>query len=164
MKKLYMKQKVFSLGEKFTVTDANAKVAYSVAGSFFKIPKEFRIFDTEENEIAKITKQPFALLPKFTVEIDGQDVVTLQKKFTFLKARYSISSSAIEIRGDWWDMDFEVLANGKRIAEINKRWISWGDTYEVTILNDDMEQLTIALVIAIDCVKSDEAAASSASN
>lgn len=39
-----------------------------------------------------------------------------------------------------------------------------GDTYEVTILDEELEQLLISLVIAIDCVKADEAGAASGSN
>ena len=41
MKKLYIKQKVFSIGEKFTVVDEDQRLHYSVKGSFMKIPKTF---------------------------------------------------------------------------------------------------------------------------
>jgi uncharacterized protein YxjI len=70
----------------------------------------------------------------------------------------------VTVDGNWWDMDFDVSRKGRKIAEINKRWISWGDTYEITILDESLEELIISLVIAIDCVKEDEAAASSASS
>ena len=38
MKELYIKQKVFSLGEKFTVKDDQENDVYFVEGSFMKIP------------------------------------------------------------------------------------------------------------------------------
>lgn len=161
MKKLYIKQKVFSLSEKFTVTDEQEKPCYYVEGSFFKLPKHFSILDTQQREIGRITKKTMALFPKFFVEVDGNDRMTLKKELSFLKSRYTISAQDIEIQGNWWDMDFTVSAQGKEIAKITKRWFSWGDTYEVTILDETMERLIISLVIAIDCVKSDEAAASS---
>ncbi|MCF1685358.1 LURP-one-related family protein [Tetragenococcus halophilus] len=161
MKKLYIKQKVFSIGESFTVTDENERPCYFVEGSFFKLPKHFLIYDDHQHEIGKITKKTLALLPKFFVEVDGNEMITLKKELTFLKSRYTISAQEIEIQGNWWDMDFTVFAQGKNMAEITKRWFSWGDTYELTILDESMERLVLSLVIAIDCVKADEAAANS---
>lgn len=159
MKKLYIKQKVFSIGEKFTVMDEQQNPRYYVEGSFMKIPKTFRIEDEQGREISKITKKTISLLPKFFVEIDGQEMIEISKHLTFLKAHYSIEAEGLSVEGNWWDMDFIVEKDGRRIADINKRWISWGDTYEVTILDETYEHLVISLVIAIDRVKEDERAA-----
>lgn len=159
MKKLYIKQKVFSIGEKFTVMDEQQNPRYYVEGSFMKIPKTFRIEDEQGREISKITKKTISLLPKFFVEIDGQEMIEISKHLTFLKAHYSIEAEGLSVEGNWWDMDFIVEKDGRRIADINKRWISWGDSYEVTILDETYEHLVISLVIAIDRVKEDERAA-----
>lgn len=45
-----------------------------------------------------------------------------------------------------------------------QKWISWGDTYEVVIYEEDLDDLIIALVVAIDRVKADDAAASSSAS
>ena len=58
-------------------------------------------------------------------------------------------------------MDFQILQNGEVIGQVNKEWFSWGDSYKVQILNDEMEEVVIAIVVAIDCVKADQAAAAS---
>lgn len=164
MKKLYIKQKVFSLGEKFTVLDEGGNVQYAVEGSFLRIPKTFTIKNSDDQVISEITKKTFSLLPKFFVEIDGEEEVTIAKELTLFKPRYTISAKAIDVQGDWWDMDFEVQKNDEKVAEINKRWLSWGDTYEVAVFNEKLEELIISLVIAIDCVKADEAAAASSAS
>ncbi|KAF1302063.1 LURP-one-related family protein [Enterococcus saccharolyticus] len=164
MKKLYIKQKVFSIGEKFTITDEQERACYYVEGSFLQIPKRFSIQDAHNREIGSITKKVFSFLPKFFVEVNGEEMITLEKEFTFFKAKYNISAHGIRVEGDWWDMDFSVYAHGEEVAVISKRWFTWGDTYEVTILDEEMEQLIISLVIAIDRVKADNAAASSGSS
>ncbi|MFC4772896.1 LURP-one-related/scramblase family protein [Enterococcus hermanniensis] len=156
MKKLYIKQKVFSIGEKFTVVDEDQHPRYFVKGSFLKIPKTFRVEDEKGNEVSKITKKVISLLPKFTVELDGNDAIEISKHLSVFKAKYAISAEDIKVEGNWWDMDFEVSQKGRKVAEIHKRWISWGDSYEITILNDSLEELIVSLVIAIDCVKADE--------
>lgn len=156
MKTLYIKQKVFSLSEKFTVTDEAQRPCYYVEGSFLQIPKNFQISDQDQHPIGKITKKMFSLLPKFYVEVDGKETILLEKKLSFLKSHYAITAEGIEVEGNWWDMDFVVFANGNKAAIINQKWFSWGDTYEVTILAEELEHLLISLIIAIDCVKADE--------
>ena len=163
MKQLYIKQKVFSLSGKFTVKDEQENDIYYVEGSFMQIPKTFSIMNTTRDEIALITKRVFSFLPQFFVEVNGREVLTIKKEFSFFKARYTIDAADIEVNGNWWDMDFEVLQHGVVVGRVSKEWFTWGDSYKVQILNEDMEAVIIAFVVAIDCVKADQAAASSAS-
>jgi len=44
--------------------------------------------------------------------------------------------------------------------KVGKEWSTWGDSYKVQIVDEEMETMIIALVIAIDCVKADQSAAS----
>lgn len=162
MKQLYIKQKVFSLGGKFTVKNQQEQDVYYVEGSFMQIPKTFSILNTTRDEIALITKKVFSFLPKFFVEVNGKEVLTIKKEFSFFKARYTIDAAGIEVNGNWWDMDFQVLRHGEVVGRVSKEWFTWGDSYQVQILDEEMEGVIIALVVAIDCVKADQAAASSA--
>jgi uncharacterized protein YxjI len=127
-----------------------------------QIPKTFSIMNTSRDEVALVTKKAFSFLPKFFVEVDGQEVLMIKKEFSFLKAHYTIDAAGIEVLGNWWDMDFEVLRHGDIVGKVSKEWFTWGDSYKVQILDDEMETIIIALVVAIDCVKADQAAASSA--
>lgn len=161
MRNLYIKQKVLSLNEKFTVKDQKGDDVYYVEGSFMKIPKTFRIMDKDRNEAALITKKVFSLLPKFFVEADGHEVLMIKKEFTFFKSRYTIDAEGIEVVGNWWDMTFEVYKDRQEIARVSKQWFSWGDSYQVEILDESMEKIVVALVIAIDCVKADDNSSSS---
>ncbi|WP_270179715.1 LURP-one-related/scramblase family protein [Alkalihalobacillus sp. CinArs1] len=163
MSQLYIKQKVFSLGGEFTVKDQQEKDVYYVEGSFMQVPKTFFIMNTARDEVALITKEVFSFLPKFLVEVNGQEVVTIKKELSFLKSRYSIDSGGIDVQGNWWNMDFHVLRHGEIIGEVSKEWFTWGDSYKVKVIDGEMETIMIALVVAIDCVKADQAAASGAS-
>ena len=161
MRQLYIKQKVFSLSGKFSVKDEQENDVYFVEGSFMRIPKTFSINDSVGDEVALITKKAFSFYPTFFVEVTGKEVVTIKKEFSFVKARFSIEAAGIEVRGNWWDMDFEVVQDGETIGVVNKKWFTWGDSYELKIANDETEPLLVALVVAIDCVKADQAAAAS---
>jgi len=161
MKQLYIKQKVFSLSGKFTVKDQQEKDVYFVEGSFMQIPKTFSIMNTARDEVALITKKVFSFLPTFFVEVNGREVLTIKKEFSFFKPRYTIDASGIEVQGNWWEMDFDLLQNGEVVGRVSKEWFTWGDSYQVQVLDEAMETIVIALVVAIDCVKADQAAAAS---
>lgn len=161
MKQLYIKQKVFSLSGKFTVKDQQEQDVYYVEGSFMQIPKTFSIMNTTKEEVALITKKVFSFLPKFFVEVNGQEVLTIKKEFSLIKARYTIDAVDMEVNGNWWDMDFQVLQHGEVVGKVSKEWFTWGDSYQVQTLNEKMEAIIIALVVAIDCVKADQSTASS---
>ncbi|MEH7495330.1 LURP-one-related/scramblase family protein [Neobacillus niacini] len=162
MKQLYIKQKVFSLNGKYTVKDQQEKDVYYVEGSFMQIPKTFSIMNATRDEVARVTKKALSFLPKFFVEVDGREVLTIKKEFSLFKALYTIEAAGIEVNGNWWDMDFQVLQHGEVVGEVSKEWFTWGDSYKVQIVDEEMETNMIALVVAIDCVKADQAAASSA--
>ena len=161
MKELFIKQKVFSLNGKFTIKDPLENDIYYVEGSFMQIPKTFSIMDTARNEVALITKKTFSFLPKFFVEVNGREVLTIKKEFSFLKARYTIDGAGIEVEGNWWDMDFQVYQHGELVGRVNKEWFTWGDSYKVQIIKEEMETIIIAIVVAIDCVKADQSGAAS---
>ncbi|WP_285767470.1 LURP-one-related family protein [Peribacillus sp. SI8-4] len=164
MKQLYIKQKVFSLGGQFTVKDQQEEDVYYVEGSFMQVPKTFSIRNTARDEVALITKKVFSFLPKFFVEVNGREVLTIKKEWSLFKARYTMDAAGIEVHGNWWDMNFQVLQHGEIVGEVGKEWFTWGDSYKVQIMDEAMETIIIALVVAIDCVKADQAAASSAAS
>lgn len=159
MSTMYVKQKVFSIGEKFTVTDISGNPRYYVRGSFLAIPKSFIITSVDGIEVARIEKEVFSLLPRFTVTMEGLTQATISKRFTFLRDRYDIDVPGLQIAGDWWDLSFEASMDGAKVAYIRQKLLSWGDSYEVRVLDDRLDVLILALVIAIDRVKADEAAA-----
>lgn len=153
MKKLYVKQKMMSLSGKFSVTDEADNEVYFVEGSFMKIPKHFSMMNSAGQQVAEITKKPISFLPTFYVDVVGQETMTIQKEFSFFRANYRIDAAGVEVRGNWWDMDFEVYQNGSLIGAVNKKWFTFRDRYEIQIANEEMEALMVSLVISIDCVK-----------
>ena len=82
MRKLYIKQKLFSIGEKFHIYDENERPQYYVEGSFFKIPKTFTIYNQYQIEVATITKKVWSFLPKFYVDIRNSSQIMIEKDFT----------------------------------------------------------------------------------
>jgi len=154
--KLYIKQKVFSWNDKFTVNDEIGSERYFVEGEFFSWGKKLHVYDSNRREVTFVKQKVFAFLPKFTVSVNGQDIAEIVKEFTFFKPKYRIEGLGWEIDGDFWDHDYEITHNGQTIVTIHKRWMTWGDCYELDIVSPEDEIVALAVVLAIDCVMAAE--------
>ena len=150
--KLYMKQKVFSIGDQFTVWDANGNDRYNVQGEIFSLGKKLHVNDTSGREVALIKRELFTILPTFHVYQNGMEVAKIYKEFTLFKPKYFVSGLGWDVDGHFLDHDYEISKNGRLIARVSKAWISWGDSYEIDIADGMDEAVTLAVVLAIDCV------------
>lgn len=161
MKHFQIKQKMWSLGGKFTIHDEMGMPAYQVEGSFLKIPKTFMVTDMQGQIVSQIEKEFLTFLPRFTVKLADGSFFTLRKEFTFFKPRYQIDNLAMTIQGDFWDMNFELTQNGRKVAQISQEWLRLTSTYNIEVFEEAYADLVISLVVAIDYVKEMETAASS---
>lgn len=156
MTKLLINGKIFSLGGEFWVEDEVGNERYRVKGSFLKIPKEFHIYDDQGQDLAKVTHKILSLLPKFTLEIDGREVATISKKISVLKPRYSVDAEGLDIRGNIWDMNFEILRDGQMIGRVDKAWVSVRDKYQIEVVSSADELVVLGIMLAIDYVRKQE--------
>lgn len=150
--KLYMKEKVFSWGDQFTVKDELGNDKYVVEGEVFSWGKKLHIYDMMGKEVAFIKQEVFSFLPCYYVFCDGEQVAEIQKEFSFFTPRYSIVGLGWEIEGRFMAHEYEITKNGWPIVSISKEWMTWGDSYELNIANPADEIIALAVVLTIDCV------------
>ncbi|MEW4353340.1 LURP-one-related family protein [Streptococcus pneumoniae] len=153
MKQFYIKQKLWSLGGKFTIKDEYDQVCYQVEGSLFKWMKSFKILDLQGQLVSTIQRKFTWFLPRFEVEVKGQTRFVIQKKLSWLKPRYEIENLGLEVLGNIWDMKFDLIESSRVVAHIDQEWFRMTSTYDVAVYDEDYCDMAIALVIAIDYVK-----------
>ena len=158
--KLYIKEKVFSWGDKFTVKDEYGYDKYVVEGEVFTWGKKLHIYDMTGREVAFIKQEVWSFLPRCYVFCGGQQVAEIKKEFTFLFPKYSIEGLGWEIDGSFLAHEYEITKGGRSIVTISKEWMTWGDSYELNIANPADEILALAVVITIDCVMESNSGAS----
>ena len=151
--KLYIKEKVFSWGDKFFVMDEYGQEKYVVEGEVFTLGKKLHVYDMMGREAAFIRQELMTFLPLFTVLVDGQEIAQVKKEFSFLVPRYSIEGLGWEIEGSFWEHDYRIAKAGRPIVTITKEWMTWGDSYELDIRDPGDEILALAVVLTIDCVR-----------
>ena len=150
--KLYIKEHVFTFGDQFSVLDERGEEKYFVEGEVFTFGKKLHVTDRSGREVAFIRQELFTWMPQFTVEVHGREIGTVKKEFTFFIQRYTVDSLGWEVEGSFWEHEFRILKNGRVIASMEKEWMTWGDSYELTIHDPADELAALAVVITIDCV------------
>ncbi len=161
--RLYMKQKVFSLKDRFTIKNEAGEDVYTVEGKFISLGKKLHIFDANGEEVAFVRQELLTLLPKFTVEQHGEAVAQVQKKLSFLKPKYVVTGLDWTVEGNLLAHDYSVFSGDRAIVSLHKKWMSWGDTYELDVSDDADQALVVAVVLAIDAVLDAQNAAAASS-
>lgn len=161
--KLYIKQKVFSWNDKFSVKGEDEQDLYYVEGEFFSWGKKLHVFDKHHNEVAFIRQKLMSWLPRYTVEIDGREICHIVKSFTFFKQRYELDGLPWHVEGDFWAHEYTVLENTREVMRMSKHWFTWGDSYELDVQRDEDGLLCLCVMLAIDAAMASAQAAGSAS-
>ena len=78
--KLYIKEKVFSWGDKFYVKDALGNDRYVVEGEVFTLGKKLHVYDRLNREVAFIRQKLWTFLPRYMVSVEGTDVAEIVKE------------------------------------------------------------------------------------
>ena len=162
--KLYLKQKFFSWKDRAWVKNENGDDCYFIEGKVISLGKKLHVMDAQGTEVAFVRQKVLSFLPTFFVEIDGREVAQIKKKFTMLKPKYVIDGPNWEVQGDFFGHDYVILEGERTVVSIHKKWMSWGDSFEVDIANGTNEVMALSVVLAIDAVMDAEQAAAAASS
>lgn len=159
MSKLYIKQKVFSWGDKFHIYNHAGNEVLFVKGEVFSLGKKLHIMNTNDEEITFIHQKLLTLRPKYYINRNGEDIAEVIKEFTFLKDKYTIRAFGWSVEGNFTDHEYLIKQGNTTVAAISKKWLSWGDTYEIDA-SDSVDMLNVlSVVLIIDAVKAAEQAA-----
>ena len=161
--KLYIKEKVFTWGDQFTVKDERGNDKYVVEGEVFSWGKKLHVYDMTGREVAAIRQEVWSFLPRYYVFCGDRQVAEIKKEFTFFFPKYRIDGLGWEIDGSFMAHEYEITQSGRTIVSIRKEWMTWGDIYELNITNPSDEIVALAVVLTIDCVMEAAAAAASSS-
>ena len=156
--KLYIRQKVFSWRDKFSVKDVNQSDRWFAQGELFTFGRKLHVYDAGGSEVAFIRQKLWTFLPRYYIEVGGM-VYEFVREFTLLRPRYTIRNLDWVINGNFWEHEYTVSNNSGDVMRMSKAWLSWGDFYELDIADGQDELLCLCIALAIDCITADNAGA-----
>ena len=150
--KLYIKERIFTIGDQFSVLDAHGNEKYFVEGEIFTFGRKLHVYDRNDREVAFIKQELFTFLPCYSVYVDGREIARVQGEFSFFRPRFTVEGPGWEVSGHFLEHDYEITKNGRSVVSIEKEWMTWGDSYVLDIANPADEIAALAVVLTIDCV------------
>lgn len=154
---LYLKQRVFSWGDKFAVYDANGDERYHVQGEVFSWGKKLHVYDLNGEEIAFIQQKVLSFLPKYHIFRDGVEIAEVVKEFTFFRNKYTVNGLGWQVDGDFMDHDYSITDGMGVVVEVSKEWFTFGDAYHISIAQHADEINALAVVLVIDaCIEAQQ--------
>jgi uncharacterized protein YxjI len=149
-----MKQKVFSLGDKFAIRSEAGEEIYFVDGEVFSLGKKLHFEDAGGNELLFIRQKLLAIGATYELFRGEEHVATIRKEpFTLFHCTFDIHLDGhgdLEARGELMDYEYTVTRNGEPVAQISKALLAWGDTYGVEIAESEDQVLVLATTVVID--------------
>ncbi len=151
---LYIKQHIFSFGDKYQIYDVEQNPVFNAWGEVFTMGNKIHLCDTNNRELIYIQQKVMSFMPTFYLYTDNNLLATIKQEFTFFKKNISVESSYgnFEIVGDFWDHEYSIICNGRVLGKVSKEWLTWGDVYSLEIFEESRSQFFVALVLTIDCI------------
>ncbi|GAA3387769.1 LURP-one-related/scramblase family protein [Cryptosporangium minutisporangium] len=150
-----LRQKLISIGDDYWVEDEDGERAFHVDGKALRLRKTFHLEDLEGRRLCTIQKRVMHI--RDTMEIEGPEggriALVHKAMISPLRDRWKVeveNGPDLEAHGSIADHEYEIEADGRKVANVSKRWFRVRDTYGVEIAPDQDAVLLLAVTVAID--------------
>ena len=154
-----MREKLFSIGDDFWIETEDGQRAFKVNGKALRIRETFVLESPSGEELFKIQERKLRIRDTMKIERDGDTVATVQKALiTPLRDRFAIEledGGELSAKGNIVDHEYEIERDGRKVAEVSKRWFRIRDTYGIEIAPGQNDPLLLAATVCIDEMASD---------
>jgi uncharacterized protein YxjI len=150
-----MRQRMLSIGDDFWIEDEEGERAFRVDGKALRLRKTFHLEDLEGRRLCSIQTRVMHIRDTMEIEDpDGTRIAVVHKALISpLRERWKIDvedGQDLEAQGNIVDHEYEIEADGHKVAEVSKKWFRVRDTYGVEIAPDQDAPLVLAVAVAID--------------
>jgi len=150
-----MREKLLSIGDDSWIEDESGNRAFKVNGKALRLRQTLILEDPSGRGLIKIQDRPVRIREVMEIEdADGRSIAHVKKAMiTPLRQRYKVDLAAggeMTAQGNILDHEFEIEADGKKVAEVSKRWFRVRDTYGVEVAAGQDDALILAITVCID--------------
>ena len=154
-----MKQKLWAMGDDFTIRNAADEDVFFVDGKAFSFGDKLSFEDMNGNELAFIAQKLLSFKKRYEIYRAGQLCAEVVKEFTFFKDKYTVDipgPNDYEVTGDFWEHEYTFTRLGRQVARVSKTFFAWSDTYGIDIVDGEDDITILATAVVIDLVNQDE--------
>jgi uncharacterized protein YxjI len=149
-----MREKLFAVGDDFWINTEDDRHAFKVDGKALRLRSTFVLETPSGEELLQIQERKLRIRDTMELERDGRSVGTVKKALISpFRERFTIEladGGELTAKGNIVDHEYEIERDGRKVAEISKRWFRIRDSYAIEIAPDEEDVLILAAAVCID--------------
>ncbi len=150
-----MRQKLVSVGDDYWIEDDAGDRVFRVDGKAVRLRDTLDLEDTHGNKLCRIQTRVMHIRDSMAIEDpDGERLALVHKALVSpLRERWKVDLAGDhewKVQGDVVDHEYEIEADGRKVAEVSKKWFRVRDTYGVEIDPAEDPALVLAVTVAVD--------------
>lgn len=163
---LFTTSKVFTLHRHIEITDSQEKMLYEANTKFPSLHDKTDITDAAGNHVAHIERKLLTLHERhFVTMADGTKFELANELFHLIKDITNIEGLGWQLRGNIAGLNFQLYGpNEDIIAVVSQKLLSIHDKYCIDIYQTEYEHQVVAILVTLQHMMRDRAAASSFSS
>ena len=153
-----IKEKFWSWGNKFSITNEQNQPVYFVDGKAFSWGDKLSFKDPTGKELAFISQKLLTLKPRYQIIIDGKEFAEIIKEWSWLNQKFTLDvpgPNDYSIEGSFWQHEFTFVRGGQEVAKVSKNYWGWTDSYGVSIREGEDIISILCTCIVIDQILHD---------
>ncbi|MET0999871.1 MAG: LURP-one-related family protein [Marmoricola sp.] len=150
-----MRQKLVSFGDDYWIENGDGDRVLRVDGKVLRVRKTLDIEDVQGTQLCRIQTRVLHIRDTMVIEDpDGEEMAKVHKALiTPLRERWKVDVADgpdLEIQGNILDHEYDIEVDGRKVAEVSKKWFRVRDTYGVQIAPEGNTLLILAVAVALD--------------
>jgi uncharacterized protein YxjI len=152
-----MRQKMVSFGDDFWIQNGAGDRVFRVDGKALRMRDTLDLEDAHGTKLCRI--QTRVLHIRDTMEIEnpegGRIALVHKALISPLRDKWKVDvedGDDLEVHGNVVDHEYEIESDGRKVAEISKKWFRVRDTYGVEIAPGADVPLPLAVTVAVDAM------------
>jgi uncharacterized protein YxjI len=149
-----VRERIFSIGEDFWVTDESGNKIYLVDGKALSLRDTFELKDQSGAVLATVHKKILAVRDTMEIERDGAVIAKVKKALVSPLHHRSVieltGGGELEAVGNVVDKEFEIRSGSTVLAHVSRSWFHVRDTYGVDVAPGQDDALMLAIAVCLD--------------
>lgn len=152
-----MREKLLSIGDDYWIEDQSGERAFKVNGKAARVRDTFVLEDAAGAAVAKIQERKLRV--RDTMEIErAAGNATVHKALIGLRDRFKIDvdgGAGLTAHGNILDHEYQIEAEGDRVAAVSKKWFRVRESYGVEIEPGQDPVLILSITVCLDALSRD---------
>jgi len=150
-----MRQRLVSIGDDFWIENSEGDHVYPVDGKAMRVRNTLDLEDAHGTQLCRIQTRVLHIRDSMAIEDDAGNQLALVHKALIspLRERWKVDlpdDAEWSVQGNIVDHEYTIENDGRKVAEISKKWFRVRDTYGVEVAPDVNTALVLAVTIAVD--------------